>query len=102
MERCFCAGRIRCSVSQKSASRRTKLGYTENVKHMDRLIEIDPRRCNGKPVVEGTRIPVTAILDQLAESGSVDAVLQRYPELTAEMVTAALHYSREVIERTEL
>jgi uncharacterized protein (DUF433 family) len=69
---------------------------------MDRLIEIDPRRCNGKPVVAGTRIPVTVILDQLAESGSVDAVLQKYPELTAEMVTAALHYSREVIERTEL
>jgi uncharacterized protein (DUF433 family) len=69
---------------------------------MDRLIEIDPRRCNGKPVVAGTRIPVTVILDQLAESGSVEAVIQKYPELTPEMITAVLHYSREVIERTEL
>jgi uncharacterized protein (DUF433 family) len=63
---------------------------------MDRLIEIDPRRCNGKPVVAGTRIPVTVILDQLAESGSIEAVIRKYPELTPEMITAVLHYSREV------
>ena len=69
---------------------------------MDHLIEIDPRRCNGKPVVAGTRIPVTVILDQLAESGSVEAVLQKYPELTSDMITAVLRYSREVIERTDL
>jgi len=46
---------------------------------MNRQIEIDPRRCNGKPVVAGTRIPITVILDQLAESGSVEAVLGKYP-----------------------
>jgi uncharacterized protein (DUF433 family) len=63
---------------------------------MDQLIEIDPRRCNGKPVVAGTRIPVTVILDQLAESGSIEAVIRKYPELTPEMITAVLHYSREV------
>jgi uncharacterized protein (DUF433 family) len=57
---------------------------------VDRLIEIDPRRCNGKPVVSGTRIPVTVILDQLAESGSVEAVIQKYPELTPEMIAAVL------------
>ena len=69
---------------------------------MERLIEIDPRRCNGKPVIAGTRIPVTVILDQLAESGAVEAVLQKYPELTREMITAALHYCHAIIERTEL
>jgi uncharacterized protein (DUF433 family) len=69
---------------------------------MDPLIEIDPQRCNGKPVIAGTRIPITVILDQLAASGSVDRVLEKYPELTREMVAAVLHYSRAVIERTEM
>jgi len=66
------------------------------------VIEIDPRRCNGKPVIAGTRIPVTVILDQLGESGSVDAVLRKYPELTREMVLAALRYCHDLVERTEL
>ena len=29
-------------------------------------IEIDPKICNGKPVVRGTRIPVAVVLDALA------------------------------------
>ena len=31
---------------------------------MDR-IELNPRVCNGKPVIKGTRIPVSVILDQM-------------------------------------
>jgi uncharacterized protein (DUF433 family) len=69
---------------------------------MNGHIEIDPRRCNGKPVVAGTRIPVTVILDQLAESGSVEAVLKKYPELDRETITAVLRYCHSVIEHTEL
>jgi uncharacterized protein (DUF433 family) len=29
-------------------------------------IEINPRVCGGQPVITGTRIPVSAILEQLA------------------------------------
>ena len=57
-----------------------------------REVEIDPRRCNGKPIIGGTRIPITVILDQLAESGSVEAVIGKYPELTRETVVAVLQY----------
>ncbi len=69
---------------------------------MNKHITIDPRVCNGKPVIRDTRIPVTVILDQLAEHGSVQGVLQKYPELTFDQVTAALHYCQSVIEHTEL
>ena len=46
---------------------------------ISQFIEIDPRRCNGKPVVAGTRIPVTVVLDQLADAGSIQELLRRYP-----------------------
>ncbi len=59
---------------------------------MNGQISIDPRICNGKPVISGTRIPVTVVLDQLAETGSVHEVLRRYPELSPEQVKAALQY----------
>lgn len=69
---------------------------------MDDHITIDPRICNGKPVIAGTRIPVTVILDQLAETGSAQEVVKRYSELSLEQVTAALRYCHSLIDRTEL
>jgi uncharacterized protein (DUF433 family) len=69
---------------------------------MNNQITVDPRICNGKPVISGTRIPVTVVLDQLAETGSVQEVLRRYPELSWEQVKAALEYCHAVIDHTEL
>ncbi len=69
---------------------------------MDNLVTIDPRVCNGKPVLTGTRIPVTVVLDQLAETGSVQEVLRRYPELSRDQVKAAREYCHAMIDRTEL
>jgi uncharacterized protein (DUF433 family) len=69
---------------------------------MNDHITVDPRICNGKPVISGTRIPVTVVLDQLAETGSVEEVVKRYPELSPEQVTAALQYCHAMIDHTEL
>lgn len=65
------------------------------------MIEIDPRICNGKPVLTGTRIPVTVILDQFEAGGSMDDVLRKYPELHKSQVVAALRYCRDMIEHTD-
>ncbi len=68
---------------------------------MDR-IELDPRVCNGKPVIKGTRIPVSVILEQIAEGESWDALLSGYPELVREDIQAALIYARESLDHTEI
>ena len=65
-------------------------------------VEIDPRICGGKPVLAGTRIPVTVILDQLGSGLSVGQVLERFPELSREQVVAAIRYCHRMIEHTEL
>ena len=44
-------------------------------------IEIDPRVCNGKAVIKGTRIPVSVILELVAAGVSWEEVLSDYPEL---------------------
>ncbi|MCU0915434.1 MAG: DUF433 domain-containing protein [Planctomycetes bacterium] len=67
---------------------------------MNDQITVDPRIWNGKPVISGTRIPVTVVLDQLAETGSVQKVLRRYPELSLEQVRAALQYCHAMIGQT--
>jgi uncharacterized protein (DUF433 family) len=64
-------------------------------------IEIDPKVCNGKPIIKGTRIPVTIILDQITEGQSWESILSSYPELTKEDIQAALHYARISLEHSE-
>ncbi len=65
-------------------------------------IEINPRVCNGKPVIKGTRIPVSIILEQIAENVTWDALLKGYPELTREDIHAALVYARESLDHAEV
>ena len=68
---------------------------------MDR-IELNPRVCDGKPVIKGTRIPVTVILEQIADGETWDALLIGYPELKKEDIQAALLYARASIDHTEV
>jgi uncharacterized protein (DUF433 family) len=65
-------------------------------------IELNPRVCNGKPVIKGTRIPVSLIIELVAEGEPWDKILVSYPELTREDIHAALHYARATLDHTDL
>jgi uncharacterized protein (DUF433 family) len=65
-------------------------------------IELNPRVCNGKPVIKGTRIPVSVVLEQIAQGESWDELLKGYPELNKEDIKAALLYASASIEHTEV
>lgn len=58
-------------------------------------ISIDPKVCFGKPVVKGTRIWVSLILDYLASGDSIETILQEYPQLTREDVLACIAFGAE-------
>ena len=68
---------------------------------MNQYIQINPRICNGKPVIAGTRIPVTVILDQMIAAGSIENIQALYPELERQQIVAALQYCYSVIDHTE-
>ena len=65
-------------------------------------IELNPRVCNGKPVIKGTRIPVSVILEQIAEGESWADLLSGYPELEKDDIKAALLYARESLDHVEI
>ncbi len=65
-------------------------------------IELNPKVCSGKPVIKGTRIPVSVILEQIAQGESWDDLLKGYPELNKEDIKAALLYASASIENTEV
>jgi uncharacterized protein (DUF433 family) len=68
---------------------------------MDR-IELNPKICNGKPVIKGTRIPVSVILEQIAEGETWNKLLAGYPELKKEDIQAALLYAKASLDHTEV
>jgi len=64
----------------------------------DRIV-IDPEILVGKPVVKGTRIPVTLILNLLAHGYDFARIKEAYPELTDDDIKAAVAYSEARIRR---
>lgn len=63
----------------------------------DRIV-IDPAICHGKPVIKGTRMPVSLIVGSLAGGMSFDEVQNEY-NLTLEDIRAALKFVGELAEQ---
>jgi uncharacterized protein (DUF433 family) len=61
-----------------------------------KCIIVDPDICNGKPIVEGTCIPVQTILEFLSAGDSIEEVLEEYPTLTHEDILQCLRFSKEI------
>jgi len=59
-------------------------------------IESSPEIVKGKPRVTGTRIPVSLILGYLASGSSPDEIIEEFPDLTAEDISACLVYARDL------
>ena len=55
----------------------------------------DPNILRGHPVIEGTRIPVWLIQEQVATGSTEADILRGYPHLTPEGIAAALRYAEE-------
>lgn len=59
-------------------------------------IWIDPERMHGVPCLQGTRIPVHVVLDNLAAGETMETILAQYPTLRPEHLRAALAYAAEL------
>jgi uncharacterized protein (DUF433 family) len=56
-------------------------------------IVTDPAILSGKPIVRGTRISVEFILELIVSGATADDIVQAYPHLTRDDVTAAVRYA---------
>lgn len=67
---------------------------------MNDRIAIDPQIQHGKPVIKGTRVPVTRILGGLAGGMTLEEIKKEYG-VTEEDIRAALAFAGELIEKEE-
>jgi uncharacterized protein (DUF433 family) len=66
------------------------------------FFESNPNVCGGEVCAAGTRIPVTVILDSLAEGSSKEEIIQSYPSLKPAHIDAALSYAAELAHEERL
>ena len=60
-------------------------------------IVLDPKVLGGKPIVKGTRLAVEFVIDLLAQGWAEAEILENYPGLTVEDISACLRYATEVL-----
>jgi len=56
-------------------------------------ITVEPSKCGGRPCIRGLRIRVRDVLDLLAAGADREEILEDYPDLETEDITAALEYA---------
>jgi uncharacterized protein (DUF433 family) len=59
-------------------------------------IATDPQVMHGAACFRGTRIPVSVVLDNLADGLRPEQILEQYPSLKAEHIAAALAYAADL------
>jgi uncharacterized protein (DUF433 family) len=62
----------------------------------DRIV-IDPMICHGKPVIRGTRTPVTVVLDAIA-GGDTYETLEREYSINADDISACVAFASSRID----
>jgi len=62
-------------------------------------ITADPQVMHGRPVIEGTRVPIEVVLGELAGGSSFDEIADDY-HLTIEQIRAALAYATHLLSST--
>jgi uncharacterized protein (DUF433 family) len=60
-------------------------------------ITADPRILAGRPVVRGTRIAVSLVLEELAQNPDINEFLAAHPDLTRTDVQACLAYAKAMV-----
>ena len=61
-------------------------------------IVMDPAICHGKPVIRGTRMPVSVVVGSLAGGMTFEEIQQEY-SLTLEDIRAALKFAGDLAEQ---
>jgi len=72
------------------------------VKVADRIV-VDPKICFGKPVIEGTRIPVHLVLELLGDGVTPDEIIKNYyPCLTKEDILACIRFANSLVKNEDI
>jgi uncharacterized protein (DUF433 family) len=62
-------------------------------------ITIDPEIMSGTAVFDGTRVPVDALINNLADGFSLDEFHENFPTVSCDQAVAVLSFSNDTLKR---
>jgi len=65
-------------------------------------ITTNPKQMGGVPCIRGLRIPVSTVVDMVADGMSEEEILKSFPDLEREDIHEALKYAAEAVREREL
>jgi uncharacterized protein (DUF433 family) len=65
-------------------------------------ITIDSQQMGGVPCIRGLRIPVSTVIDMLADGMTLKEILEAFPDLQAEDINEALHFAAAAVRERQL
>lgn len=65
-------------------------------------ITVDPDVCHGKPCVKGTRVMVSAVLDNFAAGQAPQETTESYPSVGFEAIQASIAYAADLARVVQL
>jgi len=65
---------------------------------MSDLIESNPEILGGKPIIKGTRIPVSLIYELIGLNYSIDQILEEYSHLKRSIILKILEIGKDAHE----
>ncbi len=63
-------------------------------------IYIDSDICNVKPIIRGKRITVQTVMEFLSAGETAEEILNQYPSLEPEDITACMRYATELMNHS--
>jgi uncharacterized protein (DUF433 family) len=74
----------------------------EQIEFIQLHIVLDPAILHGKPTIQGTRVPVSLILNLLAHGESFADIVHAYPYVTEDDIRASLLYASARMNQEEM
>ena len=65
-------------------------------------ITINPEQMAGTPCIRGLRIPVSTVVDMVADGMTFDEILEDYPDLERDDISEALRYAADAVREHTL
>jgi uncharacterized protein (DUF433 family) len=65
-------------------------------------ITTDKNVCNGKPSIRGMRFTVSQMMELIASGMSYNDILEDYPYIEAEDISACLHYASCILNNRSM